>query len=636
MKNRRSFTEYVQDKFYDNMFIKVKKFIIENRQKLDIKSQSVDNIKYAELQDISVINVTVDNRPGTQIAFDVIVEAEIEIKDYNRHNDYEDTVTQWFMLSCNGDLSCLLTDFKINNVEIYDKRKYHENPMSDCLVPYIRSEELEEYATEFLKATYPEALQTPIYLDPMMLAERMNLNVIATRIAKEFTIFGASFFKECDTQYYDEEKDAILPLHVNEGTILVDKNAYFLRNLGCVNNTIVHECVHWHFHHKAFDLERLFNENASQIKCQVVGGIKDYNDRSSTDWMEWQANSLTPRIQMPLSSFKIKAHQLIQKYRKESQTFEIVDIMEPVIREIATFFGVSNFAAKIRMIDAGFHEAIGVMTYIDGRYIQPHGFRKDSITKKQTFSISIQDALAESAFSPNLKTSLAEGKYKYIDSHFVFNSPKYIALNENYEPCITEYARLHMDECCLIFDLKVKSLNKYGEDYYTDCVLFRDAESNITLEAHYSEDNKDHKAQAQQFENFRTDVLNVIKSLPNDFPGALNKVIEWSEMTEEQIAEAADLSTRSVQRLRNDDTQNPSLETMIQLCIGMRLPSMISFALIEKSGNSFMKNGLHFTYQFLLTAYESQSLEACNSFLIGQGIAVLGRTAKEEQKILQS
>jgi hypothetical protein len=58
------------------------------------------------------------------------------------------------------------------------------------------------------------------------------------------------------------------------------------------------------------------------------------------------------------------------------QTDEIVDIMEAVIDEVAAFFVVSRAAAKIRLVDLGFEEAIGTFTYIDGRYVRPHASRK--------------------------------------------------------------------------------------------------------------------------------------------------------------------------------------------------------------------------------------------------------------------
>ena len=57
---------------------------------------------------------------------------------------------------------------------------------------------------------------------------------------------------------------------------------------------------------KHLELERLYNSSVTRIKCQVIGGIKD-NSRDATDWMEWQANALTPKIQMPIAMFKTQA-----------------------------------------------------------------------------------------------------------------------------------------------------------------------------------------------------------------------------------------------------------------------------------------------------------------------------------------
>lgn len=218
-----------------------------------------------------------------------------------------------------------------------------------------------------------------------------------------------------------------------------------------------------------------------------------------------------------------------------------------------------------------------------------------------------------------------------IDAHFVFNSSKYITI-ENGEPRLTEYTRLHIDECCLIFDLNINAANRYGEDYYKESVLFRDAESNITFNVQYSNDNKEHIAQAAQFKKYRDDVLSVIRALPNSFSDALDAIIRWSNMTEEQIAEAADLSTRHIQRLRNNEDQNVSMETVVQLCIGMKLPTQLSMCLIQKSGNSFRSNNKDFTYQFLLMGYNQSSLYECNEFLKQFNLPLLGRTAKKEYK----
>jgi hypothetical protein len=67
---------------------------------------------------------------------------------------------------------------------------------------------------------------------------------------------------------------------------------------------------------KPLNWRRLYNGSVTKIKCQVVGGIKD-DERNATDWMEWQANSLAPRIQMPLGvPSKPKHMNLLKPFKK--------------------------------------------------------------------------------------------------------------------------------------------------------------------------------------------------------------------------------------------------------------------------------------------------------------------------------
>lgn len=64
----------------------------------------------------------------------------------------------------------------------------------------------------------------------------------------------------------------------------------------------------------------------------------------------------------------------------------MLDIIEPVIDYLATFFAVSRLAAKIRMVDAGYEEAVGAFIYTDDYYVQPHKCKRDAIRSNQTFS----------------------------------------------------------------------------------------------------------------------------------------------------------------------------------------------------------------------------------------------------------
>ena len=95
-----------------------------------------------------------------------------------------------------------------------------------------------------------------------------------------------------------------------------------------------------------------------------------------------------------MHSLKVHMANLIAKYRKLG--FEYPEMLEPIIDEVAVFYNVSRTAAKIRLIDAGFNEAAGTFNYVDGHYVRPHSWKKDSIKPNQTFTIPEVDAAIQS------------------------------------------------------------------------------------------------------------------------------------------------------------------------------------------------------------------------------------------------
>ena len=70
---------------------------------------------------------------------------------------------------------------------------------------------------------------------------------------------------DTDAEMYDANAGANVKKHIPGRTIVVDPQTVLLRTIGCANNTILHECVHWVKHRKVFELEKLYNENESCI-----------------------------------------------------------------------------------------------------------------------------------------------------------------------------------------------------------------------------------------------------------------------------------------------------------------------------------------------------------------------------------
>lgn len=626
----RSFKEYIGRRFYDQFFNAIKSYVIQNRHNIELRSRSVCSVDYAELSDFEIKSVGIDDRDGMSIAFDILVEAEVCVKEHHHHRDVdEDTCFPWFIISCAADLSKNLDDLYIQSVDQYTQKNKHNKPLSDSLVPISYKIDLEKIATDFLRRHYPEALQTPIAVDPKILADRLGLTVIIHELTKDFSVFGQIFFADCDTEVYNSNTGEMETIHFPAKTIAVDPRAFFLRNLGSVNNTIVHECIHWDQHRKAFELERLYNQEAALIKCLVVGGSKGSSNRSAADWMEWQANSLAPRIQMPLDSFKIKAAEYIRTFQREMNSPHVVDVMERVIDALASYFVVSRQAAKMRMVDAGYEEAIGAFTYIDGRYVKPHAFKKGSLQKDQTYCISANDALLISFSDLRFSKQSQKGTYIYVDSHMCLNDPKYITRDKHGTVQMTEYGRLHIDECCLVFSLKVKATNEYGEEFYKECVLCRDVDSGIMFQTTFAKEaSADVMEKADAILARETEIQRVLQNLPATFGDSLIYLMDWSEISVESLAENALISAKMVQRMRNDLTYPKNIDSVVAICIGMHLPPELSNALIDKSGFTLRlaQNKAHILYYFFLNHYYTHSIRECNDMLVAKGLPVMTGT----------
>lgn len=616
-----SFMEYVKSKCYSGLFDAAEQYVADNWQLLDLHARRIHTIGEIELVDIMIQRVYVNDLPGMRIAFDVGLELELVVKEGDYHYDDYDQCFPWLRITCEGDLADGLDSWVITRIEPYDRQSRQENQLSDTLVPDIPYERLEAEAKAFLVEYYPEALkvtqygQPPVAVDPTLLAKRLMLSVRTQRIREDASVFGQIYFAETDAEMYDEDVGETILVHIPAQTIVVDPIMYLLRNLGSVNNTIVHECVHWVKHRKAFELERLFNVEASHISCEVVGGAAARIARSATELMEKQANQLAPRIQMPAEPFRAKASEYITRFMRESGARYENEVMEQVITALETDFGVSKQAAKIRMVELGFESAIGTYTYIDGHYVKPHTFRKGSLKINQTFSVSALDAGLQRFINPELRRLTENGDYLFIDNHYVYNAPRYVQSDENGRLDLTDYARAHMHECCLIFDMKITSTVK--AEYHTVCFLNRE-DSNVTFEIRYHNgfENAPQERQVEMRKKQLEDAMRIRKQMTDDPEQCMNLLLEWCGMTYTDLGDAIGRDPRTISRTVKGITK-PTPETGALICFGLHLPPLISMKLLDVLGCplDIVRNPDHQWINEALYVKYPESIDAVREYL---------------------
>lgn len=619
MAKEHSFADYISKRFDNNIFNSLSSYIEEVKEndfdRLDLRLRKIRKVGTVELYDTKTLKVDAYDLPGSEVGFDIRVEAHILVHEGDYHLDEAECPQQWFVLRCTGDLEKDLDDFAVNSIEIYSSKNNYKNKLYDSLVPVINHADYEQAAIDFLKKYYPKGLVQPGYIDPMEVAKGMGLNVVLRSITEDCSIFGQVYFRDCDAELYNGKTGEMEMVHVPAGTIIADKNTFFLYNFGKFNNTIIHECVHWAFHRKAFELDRLCNKyETSMIGCRVVGGVKG-RESNAVSIMERQANALTPRIQMPMGAFKTRAIKWIREYRERTGRNDLIDIIQPVIDALSNDFHVSRLAAKIRMVEAGYEEAIGAFNWIDDHYVATHRFKKGSLKPNQTFTIGPEDLARQLVSNPKLKEIVSDGTYLYVDSHLVLADSKYLCTDAEGMTVLTDYARNHMDECCLAFDMTVEGCD--DNEYYTVCYLNKDKDAKVILNIAYTDGLQfsSPERQKQVLEDFVHRYSNLYKTFTTDYVDCLQKAFKDSGMKYKELAEDIGMNPDVVSRIINGKN-DPAVESLALICLGMKLPYKLSNHIFQYSPcNLLYANEAHIWIDTALQTMAGQSMRSIKEFL---------------------
>lgn len=628
----RSFKEFVKDKCYNGLYAAAENYVSDNWESFDLYTRKIHRIGSVEMTDGRIERVYVEDRPGMKVAFDVGFEVDLDIREGDYHYDESEEKSIWIRIPCEGDISCGLDDWTVDEdrIKLYSPERAPANSLSDALVPFIPYDQLDKEATQFLKDNYPEALkitphgEPPVFVDPQKIAAKLGLTVEMKRIKEDASVFGQLYFSDTEADLYNADLGENVPTHVDGKTILVDPKMFLLRNLGSVNNTIIHECVHWVKHQKVFILEKLFNADASHISCEVVGGAASQVAKSATEQMEKQANQLAPRIQMPAEPFRAKANEYIGKFMRETNAKHTIDVMEQVICALEADFVVSKQAAKIRLVELGFEEAIGTFTYLDDHYVRPHSFRKGALKVNQTFSLSAQDAAIERFVNPELRKLTESGDYLFIDNHYVYNAPLYVQPDEDGNLDLTDYARAHMDECCLIFDMKITSKVGDCSDYHTACFLNRE-DSDVTFEIHFHNgfENAPQERQVAMRKKQQEEELKIRRQMTDDPLQCIQLIMEWRKVKFTELGDLIDRNPKTLSRIVKGETE-PSQDTLLLICFGLKLPPIISNKLLEVFGCQLnpLKNPDDQWIQEALNIKYSDSLRNIRRYLAPYGVEI--------------
>jgi len=176
-----------------------------------------------------------------------------------------------------------------------------------------------------------------------------------------------------------------------------------------------------------------------------------------------------------------------------------------------------------------------------------------------------------------------------------------------------------MEECCLVFELSVKSGCR--EKYYTECFLNRDKSSKIDFDIKYCNgyDFANREVKAKILAETLAEEMQIYNKLPNSYLDSLKIVRDWRKMTYKDLAEQTMLSERTIRRIFKGEEAG-SINSIILICLGLNLPPIISSHIIRTSPFDLnLSNPSHMWYQFALTHLYAKSIDEIRDFLQEHG-----------------
>lgn len=292
------------------------------------------------------------------------------------------------------------------------------------MIPYFSVSSLDYHATKFLEKYYPKALEKPMALPVLEIANKMNLKIIYEPLNED--VFGKTYFVESEEIVGNKEKRII-----SSGTMVINNKTEFMKLIESQNNTIIHECVHWEYHKNFFELQYLLNEENKSITFKKENiDLKSFCISNEIEWLEWQASALTPRILMPKRVTIEKFLSTIEKIKNQDGALKNSQIYEKVIIDLANFFKVTKKAVKIRLLQLGFKNIIGINCYIDKEYKPAYYFNYQDEDESLTYMISFKEAIHFRIINKRLDSLIKERKIIYADGFFAINQKEYVQISK--------------------------------------------------------------------------------------------------------------------------------------------------------------------------------------------------------------
>ena len=177
MKQYNDFKEYMEEKYYNELYDCVKRYVCRNKDSYE--DEKILRVRWADLEEISVSGVSFKEIKNDELEIRVTIDATVDVEGKARYGGYDHfDIYRCCCVFINAILKNGLKDMRIMRVDEYSPNQYdRDRSLSQNLVPYMYEEDVEKHAEAFLKAHYSKALLQPMALPVEEVATGMGMSI---------------------------------------------------------------------------------------------------------------------------------------------------------------------------------------------------------------------------------------------------------------------------------------------------------------------------------------------------------------------------------------------------------------------------------------------------------------------------
>jgi Zn-dependent peptidase ImmA (M78 family) len=433
-------------------------------------------------------------------------------------------------------------------------------------------------------------------------------------LSTDFSVFGKICFADEEITVYDELGVPEI-VTAKRGQIFIDPDIY---NVGCLRNTVAHELFHWVRHRLYVTIMRIFETtDFKSTRCRVrsISERKRDGELSDEEWMELHANSISPRIIMPVETVKSKMLEILRKHKYNPILNDSERSLRAAIIELAEFYEVSKQLATIRLSQLGIEQAQDILDADNERNIL------------YASQIPHTDILREYAENESFRSAVESGLFRYVEGRFIINDTKYISKKQGGIYLLTDYAREHLDECALRFSAVLPDTEKrYGGE------LNRKNRQSYAAVKKYAEDAlrlQTAEARAKANEAFRDEaayhkkLITAVGSgtcFAECFNALMKVVFDTINVPEHKqgakFFDITGIATKIYYDMRSAKPDYcPKDRTLVAICAGFDLDISVAEKLFAAGGKALRHTDEHLAFRIILTVCRGWGITERNDYL---------------------